>query len=138
MVFCMGLIQAQNFTYAKNYFSHFLEYQDVLETRRWHPLFPFSALDCSYAIVSLTKDAKPEPPSKWLDSEEWLPTPMLESDKSPYDIIGSCGHYWSPETNIRIQKALQQPGSYYFPMTIEVLFIYSAKDQIAAKIRYGD
>lgn len=133
--------EVDNYRYAAHYFSK-IAYEKVLESREWHPIFEGMGHNCTYAIVSLPKDAPEMPPSEWKPHfGEWEKTP-LRPNAIP-DALGYCEHHWSTDAPSRLHAALTEAGSYsgwkegQSPDGM-YLYIYSAPYRVAAYIRYGD
>ncbi len=138
----------QDQEYAKKYFSN-IPYQEVLETRKWLP--GNTIMGCTYAIVSLQKDATFKPPKQWLTGATWYQTPLrIEKDAHNFscrNIICNCEKDWDPENYRLLTRALNQPESFYLlnkgsppydALSQGVIHIYSKTENVAARVRYGD
>lgn len=123
--------------YAANFFAGLVEFEDVVESRRWlwgrHP-WGGSAFGCTYAIVRIPKTASPTPPATW--ERDWAATPVIVRD-GRHDILDECRHLWPDALNARLIRAHDTPGSYYRSGP-EVLLLYAPKEDLAARIRFGD
>ena len=136
----------QNQRYASDYFS-FMPVEKSLESRKWH----FETLACTYAVVSITEDAPHEPPAQWLENITWSEAPLkFKESVGSHDcrnLICECQQNWQESNYGKLNRALSQPGSYYYltgqtapydRIGQAVLFIYSKPERIAARVRYGD
>ena len=123
--------------FARTYFGDLLEYDDVVESRRWHwGQHPWGGgtFGCSYAIVSISPTTSPTIPDSW--GGQWMETPVSVPD-GRRDILGECTYLWPDDLNARLNRAHDNSGSYY-TSTSETLLLYSPIEGIAARIRFGD
>jgi hypothetical protein len=123
--------------YAASYFDGILETYTVAESRRWHwGSHPWAgtSFGCSYDIAYIPKSASTNPPLNW--KADWIETPVVVPD-GRYDILSECAYLWSDELVAQLTKASNNPSSYY-ASSLESLLIYSAKEGIAARMRFGD
>lgn len=138
VLFISLLLNYQNRIHADDYFSGVVRYDEVLASRRWHPLNgePF---DCTYAVVSLIQNADVQPPSRWLyrESIDWSKTPVVTPSNS-VNILSSCLNKFAPKTSLRLETAAKNNNSYYMRLGNDTIYLYSKEQNIAAYIRYGD
>ncbi len=138
VVVVSALLSYQNHVYTDDSFSGVVPYDEVLASRRWQPFFMENPLNCTYAVVSLCKNAASQPPSGWPhESPNWVETPIVYPANS-LEIVSPCLDNFSPETRLRLETATKTAGSYYWRYDSEVTYLYSQKENIAAYIRYGD
>ena len=143
-----ALLDYQDRNYAREVFSS-MSVEDVLETRRWLPIFEEG---CTYAVVSL-KEASPTPLP--IERTDWNRTPIRFKDEEETRSLGECRNLvckceseWMPETYQRITRALNEPGSFYYfhrgstpphdRIYQDIIHIYSPTERIAAQVRCGD
>ena len=140
------ILEYQDQNYAGKYFG-FMNYESTLESRRWHS----EVLGCTYAIVALPEKAPVQPPTQWLKEIAWYDTPMIFQDEAKtrycHNLICECESDWDPSSMNLLEKALSNPGSFYYfhkhrpphsSMGQGVIFIYSKPEKVAAMVRFGD
>lgn len=141
-----GLL-VENPTYAKRYFEDLFPVERILASRRWHGPGA-GAFDCSYAIAELPADAAPDPGVRHRHGPrafhmgwggDWQPTPAAPLGDTTRDTLGACAGYFTDDVNLRLARALAQPGSLYLRGPAgETVFIHAPGERIAARLRYGD
>lgn len=123
--------------FARTYFEGLIEFDDVVESRRWHwGHHPWAGLTfgCSYAVVNIPKASPSSIPKNW--KGQWVETPVTVPD-GRHDILGECTYLWPGDLSSRLNRAHNNPGSYY-TATSETLLLYSPIEGVAAYIRFGD
>ncbi len=130
--------------YASEVFYGNLPYKEVLESRKYHPFGQLN-WDCTFAIVLLSEAAPQKPPTfqagnwRYKFGGRWEATPIAELNENTRNATDFCGQYFSEATNDKIKRTLKEPGSWYIRSPVgETVFIYSYKEKLAARIRFGD
>lgn len=132
--------------YAAAVFDGVVAYDRVIASRRWH-LEPAEPWDCTFAIVQLSDAAAETPDEPSVDEVawylswggDWQVTPADHPGWQNRDAIRECAHNWSPEVETKLLMAIAEPGSWYAHDGIgDVVYVYSLKQRIAARIRLGD
>jgi hypothetical protein len=145
LLLVFGMRSCSRLQYAHGVFSGLVVIDDVLASRKHHPLFG-ETWDCTYAIVALTDAAPQRPPSpkqitnwKYRFGGDWAPTPAPPLGDTTRDALSFCSEYFAADVASRLRTALTTPGSWYVRDGVgENLYIYAPKQDIAAKIRFGD
>ncbi len=145
LLLVFGMRSCSRLQYAHAVFSGLVVIDDVLASRRWHPLLG-EPWDCTYAIVALTDTAPERPPSpkqitnwKYRFGGDWQPTPEPPLHDTTRAALAFCAQYFSADVATRLRTTLTTPGSWYVRDGVgENLYIYAPKHDIAAKIRFGD
>ncbi|MCB1355937.1 MAG: hypothetical protein KDK53_05375 [Maritimibacter sp.] len=136
-----------NPVYAARVFAD-LPHDTVLASRRWHPLFGGRpGWDCTYAVVGLA-EAPEVPPSVLAGQEawdldwgpgDWVATPGWAPCDNCRDAVAMCSADFDADTATRLARALARPGSWAQSDRVgETVWIYSAPERIAVRIRFGD
>ena len=146
---CLGsyvFLEYQDRNFAAKTFG-FMNYDSTLESRRWHS----DGFGCTYASVALPEKVPDEPPTQWLKAIAWYETPVIFQDEAInrycHNLICECKDDWDPSSMNRLEKALSNPGSFYYfhkhepphpSMHQGVIYIYSKPEKVAAIVRFGD
>jgi hypothetical protein len=136
----------ENLSYAGDVFANVLPESKILETKRWHGVWP-SGWGCSYAIVAdisgidRTELPSTPPGTHWqlAYGGNWQPTPAPPLGDTTRDAIDACRDKWDPNTANRIETALATPGAWFSRDSVgEPVHLYAPNAGIAARVRYGD
>lgn len=134
--------------YAVELFAAVAPITEVLASRKfthWDENWP--NWDCTFAIARLAEGAPEAPPTvrgedvrwQYRFGGDWQATPVSEPESDTRDAVAFCSRYWPEALVAQMQKVLSEPGHWVVRDRIgETVFVYSASERLAARVRYGD
>ena len=140
----------QNRGYADRVFQGVVQYDHVLASRRYHPLFGGPLIDCTYAIVALAHSAPDAPPTTdnsirpgnnredWKFAGAWQPTPASRIPGTTETLARHiCEKHLGDELTTTVLVGAKMEGGWHHGNS-ETIWVYSKPIGVAYVLRYGD